>query len=115
VSAAIALLVRLGELGVAAEADHGALRLRPASAIPTDLLAELHEYKADMLTLLTDQINEAEVSVALPALFSPGPPPLDEYRARLALAAADPERAGDYLRGEASVVLPAGRRAACRR
>jgi hypothetical protein len=107
VSAAVALLARLGDLGVAAEADHGALRLRPASAIPTDLLAELREYKADVLTLLTDQINEAEVSVALPALSSPAPLPIDEYRARLVLAAADPTRAADYLNGEASVVPPA--------
>ena len=101
-SAAVALLGRLSGLGVAAEADHGALRLRPASAIPTDLLAELREHKADVLALL-----EAEVSVALPALFPPALPPVDEYRARLALAAADPERAGDHLRGEASVVPPA--------
>jgi hypothetical protein len=38
---------------------------------------------------------------------APPPPPIDEFRARLALAAADPERAGDYLRGEARVVPPA--------
>ena len=100
-STAVALLTHLSGLGVAAEADRGALRLRPASAIPTDLLAELREHKADVLALL-----EAEVSVALPALFPPALPPVDEYRARLALAAADPERAGDYLRGEASVVPP---------
>jgi hypothetical protein len=37
----------------------------------------------------------------------PSPPPIDELRARLALADADPERAGDYLYGKASVVLPA--------
>jgi hypothetical protein len=37
----------------------------------------------------------------------PPPPPIDELRARLALAVADPERAGDYLCGEASVVPPA--------
>jgi hypothetical protein len=102
VSAAVALLTRLSALGVAAKADDGALRLRPASAIPTDLLAELREHKADVLALL-----EAEVSVALPALFPPVPPPIDEFRARLTLAAADPTRAGDYLHGEASVVPPA--------
>ena len=100
-SAAVALLTRLSALGVAAKADDGALRLRPASAIPTDLLAELREHKADVLALL-----EAEVSVALPTLFPPVPPPIDEFRARLVLAAADPTRAGDYLRGEASVVPP---------
>jgi hypothetical protein len=99
VSTAVALLTHLSGLGVAAEADHGALRLRPASAIPTDLLAELREHKAAVLALL-----EAEVSVALPALFPPVPSSIGEFRARLTLAAADPTRAGDYLHGEASIV-----------
>jgi hypothetical protein len=101
---ATVLLARLTKLGVSATADHGALRLRPASAIPTDLLAELREHKDDVLALLTSRMQEAEVSVALPALVSPAPPPLGEYRGRPVLAAADPTRAGSYLRGEASVV-----------
>jgi hypothetical protein len=80
VTAAV-LLRRLTELGVSAAADCGALRLRPASKIPTDLLSELRDHKTDVLGLL-----EAEVSVALPALFPPVP--------------------GDYLRGEATIVPP---------
>jgi hypothetical protein len=89
VTAAV-LLRRLAELGVSAAVDRGALRLRPASQIPTDLLAELRDHKTDLLALL-----EAGVSVALPALLPPVPPPISEFRARLWLAAADPTRAGD--------------------
>jgi TubC N-terminal docking domain len=43
------LLARLAALDVSAQADHGALRLRPASAIPPDLLAMLHEHKTELL------------------------------------------------------------------
>ena len=100
--AAAVLLRRLAELGVSAAVDRGALRLRPASKIPTDLLAELRDHKTDLLALL-----EAGVSVALPALLPPVPPPISEFRARLWLAAADPTRAGEYLRGEATIVPPA--------
>jgi hypothetical protein len=97
VTAAAALLVRLSGLGVVAETDHGALRLRPASAIPTDLLAELRKHKAGVLSLLATAAMESAVA----------PLPVDEYRARLALAAADPTRALDYLHGKASIVTRA--------
>jgi hypothetical protein len=50
---ASALLARLAGLGVCAEAEQGSLRLRPASAIPNDLLAALRENKAEVLALLT--------------------------------------------------------------
>ena len=50
---AAALLARLTGLGVSAEVDHGALRLRPASVIPPDLLAEVRASKAEVLALLT--------------------------------------------------------------
>jgi hypothetical protein len=38
---------------VCAEAEQGSLRLRPASAIPDDVLAALRENKAEVLSLLT--------------------------------------------------------------
>jgi hypothetical protein len=50
---AAALLTRLAGLGVCAEAEQGSLRLRPASAIPDDVLAALREHKAEVLALLT--------------------------------------------------------------
>jgi hypothetical protein len=56
------------------------------------------EARRDGLELASDRA--ADISL-------PSPPPIDELRARLALADADPERAGDYLYGKASVVLPA--------
>jgi hypothetical protein len=54
---AAALLMRLADLGVSAKADHGALRLRPASAIPPDLLVVLQKHKAELLAVLTAQSN----------------------------------------------------------
>ncbi len=50
---AAALLARLADLGVSAEVEKGGLRLRPASAIPGDVLAALRENKVEVLALLT--------------------------------------------------------------
>ena len=66
---ASALLARLGTLGVAAEVDGSALRLRPASRVPAGMLAELRAKKADLLALLTEPANDPA-----PALR---PPPAD--------------------------------------
>ena len=49
---AVALLLRLAELGVSVQADHDRLRLRPGSAVPPDLLSGLREHKAMVLVLL---------------------------------------------------------------
>jgi hypothetical protein len=57
---AAALLTRLAGLGVSAEADHGAPRLRPASLIPADLLAKVRENKAGLLALLAAPANDLE-------------------------------------------------------
>src|SRR5262245_44060639 len=46
------LLVRLGALGVSITADGASLHLRPASAIPPDLLSDLRSYKQDLVALL---------------------------------------------------------------
>ena len=55
---AASLLARLGALGVSAKADGGSLRLRPASAIPADMLADLRTHKGDLLALLTRLAND---------------------------------------------------------
>ena len=55
---AAALLALLGTLGVSAEANCGALRLRPASAIPADLLDDLRQHKAALLGLLAAPAND---------------------------------------------------------
>jgi hypothetical protein len=49
---AAALLSRLDALDVSAVADGIALRLRPASAIPPDLMANLRAHKRELLALL---------------------------------------------------------------
>jgi hypothetical protein len=54
-----------------------------------------------------DKLSWSGQHAALGNPLPPSPPPIDELRARLVLAAADPERAGDYLRGEARIVPPA--------
>jgi hypothetical protein len=55
------------------------------------------EARCDELELASDRATDISL---------PSPPPIDELRARLALADADPERAGDYLYGKASAVPP---------
>lgn len=54
---ATALLARLDALGVSVKADGGVLRIRPASAIPADLLADLRAHKAELVELLTSPAN----------------------------------------------------------
>ena len=55
---AAAVLARLRDLGVTAEARGDRLALRPASAVPSDLLADLRQHKADLLTLLAVPAND---------------------------------------------------------
>ena len=58
-SIAARLLGALRRHGVAAEADGSALRLRPATKLPPDLLAELPANKAEVLALLA--ANDATI------------------------------------------------------
>ena len=67
---ATALLAQLGTLGITAKAEGGALHLSPASAIPTDLLADLRARKADVLALLTSREGEANHGPPTPHLAS---------------------------------------------
>jgi hypothetical protein len=79
---AAGLLARLAVLGVSAQADHGALRLRPASVISPDLMVMLREHKAELLAVLNAPANDLETlplgatvgldSGALPAGSCPG-------------------------------------------
>ncbi len=55
---AAAVLARLHDLGVTAEARGDRLALRPASAVPSDLLADLRQHKADLLALLAVPAND---------------------------------------------------------
>jgi len=79
------LLSRLGDLGVSVRADEGVLRLRPASAVPPDLLAEVRAHKAEVLALLA--ANDA--AVVPPAALPPATPEqaADEAADREAIAA----------------------------
>jgi hypothetical protein len=56
-TAAAALLDRLKQLGVAAAIKGTGLRLRPASRVPFDLLAELRTHKPAVMALLTTAAN----------------------------------------------------------
>ena len=81
---AAALLARLDALGVTARADHGTLRLRPASAVPAELLAELRAGKDAVLTLLT-------ANSAMPPPLDP-PPASPDSALTMVNGAADPAR-----------------------
>jgi hypothetical protein len=61
---AAAALARLRALGVIAEGHGDRLTLRPASAIPPDLLAEVRAHKAAVLALLA--ANHARILQTLP-------------------------------------------------
>ena len=50
---AAAVLARLHDLGVTARAEGDALKLRPASAVPAELLAEVRLFKTKLLAMLT--------------------------------------------------------------
>lgn len=52
-SAAARLIDQLHGCGVSAIVDGGTLRLRPASALPADLLTDLRTHKAAVIALLT--------------------------------------------------------------
>lgn len=56
---AAGLLSRLADLGVTIDANEGALRLRPASALPPDLLTEIRDRKAELLVALALPAQEA--------------------------------------------------------
>lgn len=87
-TAAAGLLTRLVMLGVSVSAEGGALRLRPASAIPADLLADLRTHKDDILAHLTTLTDEP-APVLMPYL-APAEPDEErvilEANARVALA-----------------------------
>ncbi len=80
-------LARLRDLGVAAEARGDGLVLRPASAVPPDLLAELRQHKRELLALLGEPANDAE----------PAPGPGDMAAALAAAAAAGAAAAADHI------------------
>ena len=56
---AATVLARLRDLGIIAEVRGGGLALRPASAIPGELLAELKEHKTELLALLAANDRDA--------------------------------------------------------
>jgi hypothetical protein len=77
-------------------------------ANPPIWLGETPSVTAEFSPQITpDDLSWSGQHAASDSPSPPPPPPIDELRARLALAAADPTRAGDYLHGEASVVPPA--------
>ena len=103
--------------GIALRLDGDALVLKAATPPPAAILDALRTHKQGVVVLLqaapglevrTGGIASAGDDLPSATADSPlPPPPTDEFRARSALVAADPERAGDHLRGEASVVPPA--------
>ena len=109
-TAAPALLARLHDLGVAAWADGATLRLRPASIIPVDLMADLRAHKAGVLALLAANDDLAPEppppAPVAPAMRLPDRPDMVEALAA-ALAArpthqiTDPERATAYFAADA--------------
>jgi hypothetical protein len=82
VTAAAAILDRLAQLGVAARADGDALRLRPASMVPTDLLAEVRALKPTLLALLA-------ANDPTPAPVPTGPAAVAAWAERAAARALD--------------------------
>ena len=88
--------------GIALCLDDDLLVLKAATPPPPTIVDALRTHKQEIVLLL--QAASAVESLA----GGPLPPSsIDALRVRLALAAADPERAGDYLRGEARIVPPA--------
>jgi hypothetical protein len=61
---AATMLGRLYDLGVTPRVDGDVLRLRPASAVPADLLAELRAHKVEVLALLAANDSTAPPSSA---------------------------------------------------
>ena len=95
-----AVLTALAEAGIGATADGDALVLRPASAVPPDLLAECRRLKPELLALLrSDAANVND-----PALLS-----MSEITSLVAaIAAADPIAAPDRVREAACRMRRAG-------
>ena len=95
-----ALLTALADAGIGAAADGDALVLRPASAVPPDLLAECRRLKPELLALLrSDAANVND-----PALLS-----MSEITSLVAaIAAADPIAAPDRVREAACRMRRAG-------
>jgi hypothetical protein len=62
---AAALIARLGTLGVSVESDGGNLRLRPASAIPAHILADLRAHKGEVLAILAVQRHDDPTGAVL--------------------------------------------------
>jgi hypothetical protein len=94
-------LARLRELGVNVEVCGDRLTLRPASAVPADLLADLRAHKAEVLVLLSANdadawgMTAADRAAAMGRLRGEPLPPVspeqapDEEAERAAIAAVD--------------------------
>jgi hypothetical protein len=86
-SAAARLIERLHGRGVETVLEGEALRLRPSSAIPPDLLAELRTHKAEVVALLRSiqqyesDPQERAAMMEEPALPPPGTPERDRLEA----------------------------------
>ena len=120
-----AVLTALAEAGITATAEGDALVLRPASAVPPDLLAECRNMKAALVAALrSEAANESEIykrilrhktpphpmeSNTATAAAGPGLLPLPEIIALVAaIAAAPPLDAPDVLREAACRMRRAG-------
>jgi len=80
-TAAAMLLIRLRDLGVTVRVDAGDLRLRPASAVPLDLLAGVRSHKADFLALLAGNESTPRPALAPAAPAQPADPTLAALQA----------------------------------
>jgi len=102
---AVAALARLRDLGVTAEARGDKLTLRPASAIPPDLLADLRARKAEVLALL----NAIDTGTAdSPDAWGLTPADRAEAMARLRapmLPPASPEQAAAEAADRAAIAV----------
>jgi hypothetical protein len=120
-----AMLTALAEAGITATAEGDALVLRPASAVPPDLLAECRNMKAALIAALrSEAANENAIYIHIlchktpphpmesntaTAAAGPGLLPLSEIVALVAaIAAADPIAAPDVLRRAIRTMLDAG-------
>ena len=123
-----AVLTALAEAGIAATAEGDALVLRPASAVPPDLLAEARRLKPELLALLrSEAANENDIysrilrhktpphplesntATAIAPCAGPGLLSMSEIIALVAaISAADPIAAPDVLREAACRMRRAG-------
>jgi hypothetical protein len=120
VSAAAGLLRELEQLEVVATIEGEKLRLRPASKVPTGLLADLRTHKAEVLALLTAANDPVPVTHTGPdetpsIVASGGGLPAVEWVEQMARALmanpvyriTNPEGAMVYCRGRALAMLEA--------